>query len=191
MIDSVYSGFLYGAARDAERCERESRILSLTAVPASGGPPSSYLASFREIEHLERAADETVSLSASAIPVLIQLPGDYLRSVDPTLQFRVARVNVPLLHPNCRVDGTLCLGNRFRPGTSLRALVETIYGILSNRVVATDHAFDVRARDYFLNHVEEVRRLRDGAPSLWDRPVAARVRTERLDTEERGTEERS
>jgi hypothetical protein len=90
-------------------------------------------------------------------------------------------VNVPLFHPNCREDGTLCLGNRFQPGTSLPALVETLYGILSNRVVATDHAFDVKARDYFLKHVEEVGRLRDSAPPLWNRPVAVRVRSERLE----------
>lgn len=181
ITDTVYKGFLSTAALDAERCNRKSPILRVAAVPASGSPPSSYLAVYRGIEHMERAVDGTVSLSARPVPVLIHFPADFLRSVDATLQFRVARVNVPLFHPNCRGDGTLCLGNRFQPGTSLPALVETLYGILSNRVVATDHAFDVKARDYFLNHVDEVGRLQDSAPPLWDRPVAARVRSERLD----------
>ena len=49
------------------------------------------------------------------------------------------------------------------------------------QVVATDHAFDANARDYFLKHVEEGARLRDSAPPLWNRPVAARVRSERLE----------
>jgi hypothetical protein len=181
MSDSVYMEFLRGVARDAERCNCESRILRLAPVPASGNPPGSYQAIFSEIEHLERAADGTARVSARPIPAVLQFPADYLRSVDPTLQFRVVRVNAPLLHPNCRVDGTLCLGNRFQPGTSLRPLLETIHGIFSSRIVATDNAFDAKARDYFVSHVEEVRRLRDRAPSLWHRALATEVRTERLE----------
>jgi len=184
MIDNVYTEFLSNAAREAARCRRDSRILTLTAVPASGNPPASYLAVYHDIAHFEPAAGGTVGLSARSIPVVIHFPADYLRSVDPTLQFRVGRVNAPILHPNCRADGTLCLGNRFRPGTSLRALLETIHGVLSYRIVATDNAFDPMARDYFLDHIAEVRGLRDRAPSLWNRPVAAKVRREGVDDSE-------
>ena len=103
-----------------------------------------------------------------------------LIGVDNTLQFRVARVNAPLYHPNCREDGTLCLGTHFRPGTALEPLLETIYGIVASKVVATQDAFDKCARDYFLNHAEEVRQLRQRAPALWRRPVAGRVRKEAI-----------
>ena len=56
--------------------------------------------------------------------------------------------------------------------------------MLSYRIVATDNAFDAMARDYFLDHLAEVRRLRDRAPSLWNRPVAAKVRREGVDGSE-------
>jgi hypothetical protein len=157
-----------------------SDILKLAPVSHSGSPPAAYSGALRGIEHFERAGDGTVHITDGIVPFTIGFPADYLRSVDDTLQFRVARVNVPLFHPNCRENGTLCLGPRFRPGTALEPLLETIYGIVASKVVATEHAFDKRACQYYLSHTDEVRQLRQRAPGLWRRPVAARVRKEEI-----------
>jgi hypothetical protein len=181
MSDTVLTGFLFETADAAPGVERGSGILKFAPLPGTGDPPTAYVGALRGIEHFERGKDGTVHITDDPVPFTISFPADYLRSVDRTLQFRVARVNTPLFHPNCREDGTVCLGHQFQPGTPLRPLLERIYGIVSSRVIATDHAFDPRARDYFVAHTEEVRHLRERAPSLWVRPVAARVRIEEVD----------
>jgi hypothetical protein len=192
MSDTVYAAFLSDVASQAPRLLRESRALAqLAPIPRSGDPPAAYLGVLRGIEHLERAEGGTVCASSRPVPFVINFPADYLRSVDDTLQFRVARANAPLYHPNCRRDGTLCLGPGFLPGTALRPLLETIYGIVSSRVIATEHAFDKAARDYFVAHVDQIRDLRDKALPLWGRRLAASVRAESLDPSERRAGARS
>jgi hypothetical protein len=180
MSDNVYTGFLGGVADATPHAIGRSNILKLASIAHSGSPPAGYFGALSSIEHFERGEDGTVHITDRSVPFSIAFPADYLRSVDDTLQFRVARVNVPLFHPNCREDGTLCLGPQFRPGTALEPLLETIYGIVASKVVATHHAFDKRACQYFLSHTEEIRQLRQRAPGLWRRPVAARVRKEEI-----------
>jgi hypothetical protein len=178
MTDNVYSSFLRGVVAATAHALSRSDILKLAPISRSGDPPAAYFGALSGIEHFERGGDGTVHITDRQVPFTIGFPGDYLRSVDDTLQFRIARVNVPLFHPNCREDGTLCLGPQFRPGTALEPLLETIYGIVASKVVATHHAFDKRACQYFLSHTDEVRKLRQRAPGLWRRPVAARIRKE-------------
>jgi hypothetical protein len=180
MSDNVYRGFLNGVVDATPRALSRSGILKLVPISHSGDPPAAYGGALSGIEHFERGGDGTVHITDRPVPFTISFPADYLRSVDDTLQFRVARVNVPLFHPNCREDGTLCLGAQFQPGTALEPLLETIYGIVASKVVATHHAFDKRACQYFLSHTGEVRQLRQRAPGIWRRPVAARVRKEEI-----------
>ena len=180
MTDNVYNSFLHGVVDAMPRALSRSDILRLAPISHSGEPPAAYHGALSGIEHFERGGDGTVHITDRSIPFTIGFPADYLRSVDETLQFRVARVNVPLFHPNCREDGTVCLGPQFQPGTALEPLLETIYGIVASKVVATHHAFDKRACQYFLGHTEEIRRLRSRATGIWRRRVAARVRREEI-----------
>jgi hypothetical protein len=103
----------------------------------------------------------------------IHFPPDYCRSTDPNLQFRVVRIHCPLLHPNVK-GGVVCLGPHFRPGTRVRPLVQQIYGIISGRIFATDHAFDAEACKYYLLHLGQVRTLR--TRPLWRRSVVGHAR---------------
>ena len=80
--------------------------------------------------------------------------------------------------------GIVCLGPFFRPGTSIRPLVEQIYRIVSGRDFATGHAFDGEACEYYLSHLDQVRALR--AAPLWRRPLATRA-GERRDRSEPDT----
>jgi hypothetical protein len=128
------------------------------------------------VEHLERAADGTVRVSPDAVRFRLQFPDDYCRSVQPDLQFRVASVHTPLVHPNCR-GGILCLGPHFRPATRIRPLVEHVYRIITGKTIAPDHAFDADAARYYLAHLGQVQALR--AQPLWSRPVARRARVTR------------
>ena len=185
MRDAVYESFLLGAREDAERIGAESDAVRLVAAPRSGSPPAVYHGLLSGAAHFVRDA-AGIRVSADPIPFTLQFPGDYLRSADPDLQFRVVFVHAPLVHPNCR-GGLVCLGPGFRPGTRLRALVEQAYGILASRVFAPDHALDPEARDFFLHHIEEVRRLR--ASPLWRRPLAARVRVEPIPAERLAAQE--
>jgi hypothetical protein len=178
MRDFVYEAFLENAARDADRANAESDILRLVARPRSDGPPSLYVGELTDVEHFERAPARGIRDCSEPISFSIHFPPHYLRSGDPTLQFRVARAYTPLFHPN--VSGRLvCLGTDFACGTRLRPLLEQVYGIFSSQIFATDHAFDPDARDYYLDHGEEVRALR--APPLWRRPVASEVTVVTLD----------
>ncbi len=172
MTDPIYRAFLETVKEDAAKINAESDILRLVASRDGGGPPSKYQGIFTDVQYLVRSGDGTIRHSLDPILFGLNFPADYLRSIDPDLQFRVAGVYVPLYHPNIR-KGLVCLGPGFACGTRLRPLVEQIYAIFSARVHATDHAFDSEARHYYLTHVDEIRALRS-AP-LWRRPVALRV----------------
>ena len=176
MSDSVLDGFLETAAEDAVALNAASDILLLEADAAGNGAPHTYTGWLREVEHFERCAAGTVAVSAAAVKFTVHFPADYCRSVDPQLQFRVARVHGALVHPNCR-GGVVCLGPHFRPGTRLRPLVEQLYGMIAARVFATNHAFDAEAARYYLQHLDEVRALK--APPLWRRRLAGSIRVER------------
>lgn len=173
MIDPVRDGFLETTAEDAAAINAASDILRLLPQPSFAGAAHTYDGWLKNVEHLERAADRTVFVSSAEVGFTLDFPDDYCRSIDANLQFRVARVHFPLVHPNCR-GGILCLGPHFRPGTRLRPLAERIYGIISGRLFATHHAFDADGCRYYLRHLEQVKSLR--ALPLWRRRVAGDVR---------------
>lgn len=172
MPDPVFDAFLETVTEDVAEVNRASDILQLVARPTPGAWPRTYHGVLRGVEHLARAADGTVCVSAAEVPFTLDFPDDYCRSIDPNLQFRIARVHVALVHPNSR-GGLLCLGPHFRPGTRVRPLVQQIYGIICGRVIATHHAFDPEARDYYLRHLDQVRALQ--ARPLWRREVTTAV----------------
>ncbi len=167
--DPVYAAFLKTAAADAAAINAGSDTVRLAAVPGSGEPPVAYDGVLRDVEHFERAADGTVVPTTAPVRFRLTFEPDYLRSSDPRLQFRVARVYGPLVHPN--VSGSLvCLGDSFRPGTSLRGVVDHLYRIVAGRVKATHHALDGDGQRFFIQHMDEVERLR--ARPLWRRQLA-------------------
>ncbi len=177
MNDPILRSFLEVFFADAGTCASDSDTLVLLAHPCVDGPPTVYDGTFTEVEHLERTTTGTVRVSADPVPFVVTLPADYLRSTDPRLQFRIARVESPLFHPNC-AGGVLCLGKHFRPGTRLRPLLEQLHGIVGGRVRGTADPLDAEAARYYLNHAEQIDDLR--VRPLWRRPVAARSSVEAL-----------
>jgi len=177
MNDQVLRSFLEAMHQEARTCVADSDILQLEARPAVDGPPAVYDGCFTGVEHFERTPDGTARVAAGPVPFSLLFPDDYLRSTDLRLQFRVARVGIPLFHPNTH-GNALCLGKHFRPGTRLRALVEQIYLIASGRVAGTGDPFDGEAAKFYLAHPDEVGALR--AAPLWRRAVAGRSTVEPL-----------
>lgn len=159
MMDLPVELFLGTAAADAARLNEGSDVVSLVPRPAGTTPPRLYDGIFRDVEHLVRSADGTVHASTSLVAFTIEFPLDYLKSTDKTLQFRVARIHSPLLHPNCRA-GILCLGRDFRPGTRLRGVVHEVYAIVCGRNFAAQDALDPWAAEYYLAHLDQVGALR-------------------------------
>ena len=72
----------------------------------------------------------------------------------------------------------MCLGTDFLPGTRLRPLIEQLYGIFTSRIAATEDAFDEKARDYYIQNVEQIQRLK--ARPLWRRPIARQIQVKSL-----------
>ena len=180
MSDAVYNAFLRNAAEEADRVNADSDLVRLAPDESGGSPPRAYLGRFESgIEYFARSAPGTVRRSTDPISFAVRFPEDYLRSVDPDLQFRVVRVYTSIQHPNLR-GSLVCLGPEFYPGTPLRPLIEQVYGIFSSQVYATDHAFSAEARGFYLGRVEEVSEMARRQPPLWRRPIAARVRVERI-----------
>jgi hypothetical protein len=173
--DPVYAAFLETAAADAAAINAGSDTVRLAAVPGSGEPASAYDGVLREVEHFERAPDGTVFPTSAPVLFRISFEPDYLRSSDPRLQFRVARIFAAIVHPN--VSGSLvCLGDAFRPGTSLHGVVDHLYRMVAGRVKATHHALDADGQRFFIQHMAEVERLR--ARPLWRRQLAQSSRVE-------------
>lgn len=177
MKDPVYHAFLQTAAEDAAEINRQSDVVRLFSHPLDGEPPFAYRGVLREVEHLERTGEGVRAITA---PILFRVyfPERYCRAFDGRLQFEVIALATPVFHPNVR-GGRVCLGPAFRGGTRLRALMEQFYRIASARVFAPAHAFDADAQNYYLDHVDDITRLR--APPLWRRPVATRTTVRSLD----------
>ncbi|MEE8556334.1 MAG: hypothetical protein V3T14_00435 [Myxococcota bacterium] len=171
-MDAIYRAFLQTASEDAETVNRRSDVVRLIGRPGSGNPPSGYLGVFTGIEHFERGPGGRIQVSTEPIPFGVTFPPNYCADPDPHLQFEVCRIG-GLFHPN--VKGSLvCLGAQFRPSTRLRQVVLQLYLIASAQVRAPDHAFSAEARRFYLDHAQEVEKLR--APELWSRPVASAIR---------------
>jgi hypothetical protein len=177
MRDEIYLGFLESAEREAPRLVAQSGILSLAPAPGVPRPPDAYLGVLRGVEHFERDVAGGIQLSAGPIPFELSFPPDYCRSVDPTLQLRIAQVGVPLVHPNSHAEsGRLCLGPEFAPGSSLRSVVIRLYLICSGRAFASLDPLDAAAARFFDDRLEQVRALR--AEPLFERALARSVRIE-------------
>jgi hypothetical protein len=172
MHDPVYRAFLQTAAEDAASTNADSDIVRLVPDPRTGDPPDTYHGLLSHVEHLERSRSGAPRVTTEPISFRLHFPADYCRSLDPNLQFKVVTVPTRLFNPNVR-GSFVCMGPQFSPGTRLRAVVEQFYRIASGRAIATDHAFDPEVREYFLDHIEEVRKL--SARPLWRRSVSARV----------------
>jgi hypothetical protein len=172
--DPIHVDFLDSMIGEASAVNEASDVARVWPRVASGAPPAIYDGTFNDVEHFEPMADGTVAVSAAPVHLSISFPSNYLRSGDPRLQFQVARVLTPILHPNV-CGGVVCLGPHFMPGTGLRALVEQLYAIVSGRTFATNHAFDATARHFFLSHLDDVKALQ--AKPLWRRKLARRIRT--------------
>ncbi|MEN8185262.1 MAG: hypothetical protein ABFS46_22290, partial [Myxococcota bacterium] len=170
-MSAVHRSFLREAEREAQACNRESGVLRLLGDPVSGHPPSRFHGLLREVQHFVREPGGAVHVSDDPIPFSIHLPEDYLRSVDPALQFRIVELHAPLFHPNVR-GPLVCMGSRFRPGTRLRSVVEHVYALFASHVFATEDAFCPEARDFYRRHTARARSLQ--AAPLWRRPLAAR-----------------
>jgi hypothetical protein len=177
MHDSVLAGFLESAATDADQARQKSDCLTLEPDPAAGSPPHTYRGLLKGIDHYVRGDDGAFVVTRRPIPFQIHFPHDYLKSLDPNLQFRVVHTARDLVHPNVN-GGVVCLGGRFRPGTRLRAVLEQFHGIATSRVAAIDHPFDLQSADFFLAHLDVVRGFR--SEPLWRSPLAARIHVETL-----------
>jgi hypothetical protein len=177
MKDSVLDGFLESAAADAEEACQKSDCLRLGPDPTAGSPSHTYQGLLKGIEHYVRGNNGVFVITRRPIPFQIHFPHDYLRSLDPNLQFCVVSTTRDLVHPNVN-GGVVCLGGRFRPGSRLRAVLEQFYGIATSRVAAIDHPFDLQAAEFFLDHLDAVRGFRNDP--LWRSPLAARISVETL-----------
>ncbi len=179
MSDPVIDGWRQSAAASVNEINAATDRLKIVPDPFSGSPPIVYRVLFEPLEHFERDPVAGVRLVTRRVAASLRIPDDYLKSCDGSLQFRVASVEPRLLHPNCKA-GVVCLGPRFAPGTSLRALVEQLFDLVSSRVFATDHGFDSEACQFYLEHIARIEAIRAAAPALWRRPLAAKVRVEDL-----------
>ena len=186
MSDPIREGFLVTVEEDAALANHESDILRLVGVPREAGAPDTWHGLLRGVEHLVRERTGPVRVSQAPIPFTLTFPSDYLSSVDPTLQFRVACVHphARLFHSNVSRSGQVCLGPQFAPGTRLRPLAEQLYEVCSFQITATEHAFNADAAVWILEHVAKVRALR--AAPLWRRALASAVRVETLPAAEEG-----
>ena len=180
MNDPIREGFLLTVEEDAAAANEESDVLRLVGVPREDGSPDTWHGLLRGVEHLVRAGAGPVRVAHNPIPFTLGFPGDYLSSVDPKLQFRVARVHrqARLFHSNVNGAGHVCLGPQFAPGTRLRPLLEQLYDICCYQITATDHYFNEDAAVWILENVEKVRALR--AAPLWRCALASAVRVESL-----------
>ena len=109
MTDLIHQGFLQSAEADAKAIGRESDCMQLSPDPNSGDPPHTYLGLLKGAEHYVRGPDGTFVVRRRPLSFTIHFPEDYLRSLDPNLQFRVVATSRHLVHPNVS-GGVVCLG---------------------------------------------------------------------------------
>jgi hypothetical protein len=134
-VDRVFQTFLENTAADAAELQLRSDVLLIEPLPPS--PPSRYSCFFR-VPFLSRLATGVVEIDRGPVRCAINFPEDYLRSTDPRLFLRVASVlNPTFLHPNV-MYGTVCLGNRFAPGTPIDAVVWELFEIITYRNCTVD-----------------------------------------------------
>ncbi len=134
-MDDMFRRFLEATAADAIELQRCSDVVALEGLPPR--PASRYICCFRA-PFLRRSADGTIAVDPGPITCSIRFPLDYLRCTDPHLFVRMATVLTPdLVHPNV-LDGIVCLGARFAPGTPIHGVVWHLFEIVSYRNCTLD-----------------------------------------------------
>jgi hypothetical protein len=134
-MDHVFRTFLENTAQDAAELQGKSSVVILAPLPPL--PPSRYCCTF-QVPYLRRGLSGIVHIDAGPVVCGISFPEDYLRSTDRGLFMKVASVLSPgFLHPNV-LHGSVCLGNRFAPGTPIGALVWELYEIVTYRNCTVD-----------------------------------------------------
>ena len=160
MVDPVLRTFLAGSHEQLAGFLEQTDTVKLLA--ARGDPPVAYRFAFVDIEHLVRRPVGQVATSSGPVEVAVRFPSDYLRAGDLHLGLRVVAVVTPdVFHPNIRPPAA-CLGDEFRPGTTIVEVVRLVYEILSYQNVTPDerNAFAKDACRYVREHPEAIARLR-------------------------------
>jgi hypothetical protein len=136
-MTGVYDAFLQSGFVDAmELAEHSEGRLQIFPQPPL--PPSRYGVAFN-VPFLRQSPSGTVEV-VTGEPVLIGLsfPEWYLRSSDRHLVLSIVSVLTPrVLHPNV-LGSLVCLGDRLRPGTSLRILLYELYEVIGYRNLGLD-----------------------------------------------------
>ena len=134
-MDRVFDAFCLAAQREADALTAQSDVLTVTALPPE--PPSRFLLQFR-VPYLRRTPRNTFDIAPGPVSAAIHFPADYLLGTTPNLWFRIVQVLTDdFAHPNVR-QGVLCLGSQFHPGTPFRALVRTLYDLLTYQLMTLD-----------------------------------------------------
>lgn len=140
MMDSVMKSFLQDSFDRGQRLADESDVIILRH-DRSSFPPEVYLVQFEGTEYLKVGQSGIVVPTRGRLPVEVRFPPDYLRSTDPHLYVKICTLLHPsfffgphpdFFHPNVQPgSGSICLGNKFEPGTRLDALIHHLYDILT------------------------------------------------------------
>src|SRR5688572_2366566 len=127
-MDRMFQRFLENTADEAQELARRSDVMTLHVVRPL--PALCYLCVFR-VPYLRRVPEGSVAIAAGPVISAVRFPGDFLRSIDSRLFIRVAALLTPdLVHPNV-LDGIVCLGAAFAPGTPLTGVVWQLYEIVT------------------------------------------------------------
>ncbi len=175
--DPIRAAFLESCRADAETICQNSDCVRISPDASSGNPPHTYQGVLRGAQHYVRDADGAIVVTDRPIHFQVHFGEDYLRSLDDNLQFRVVSTSRHLVHPNVS-GGVVCLGGRFRPGTRLRSVTEQFYAIVTSRVAATQHPFDLPAAEFYLDQIEVIRNFQN--EPLWRRPLTTSTRVEEV-----------
>lgn len=171
-FDPHYFGFLERAEQEAEAINLGSDCAGLMPGGRVEGRATRYAAMLRGIEHFEKVPGEAPRVTDDPIFLGLHFPPDYMRSDDPTLHFRVVHVLSPVHHPNAS-GVNFCLGDSFRPGTPLRALVHQLWAAFAGGRFSTTSPLDREAAEFYVASIDRVRALR--SRPLFREPFVTRV----------------
>ncbi len=158
-FDPHYFGFLEKAEQEAEAINLGSDCAGLMPGGRVNGRATRYAAMLSGIEHFEKLPGEAPRLSDDPIFLGFHFPPDYLRSGDPTLHFRIVHLLSPVFHPNAS-GVNLCMGETFRSGTPLRALVQQLWAVFAAGRFSTTSPLDRDAAVFYVANIDRVRALR-------------------------------
>jgi len=134
-MDTVYRQFLKHSHKAAVDVAKESDVLDI--YPVWPYPPRQFLYEFH-LPYLRCGVEGTVEVASGPIIGVLNFPESYLRSTDAYLSLKVVSMKtLDLLHPNVR-GSVVCLGTAFRPGTSIEALLWSLWEILTYQNATLD-----------------------------------------------------